>query len=31
MQGNARDFLKPKLVESRKTGTIEFRLILEPL
>ncbi|RUM81613.1 MAG: DNA-directed RNA polymerase subunit alpha [Candidatus Thioglobus sp.] len=31
MQGSARDFLKPKLVESSKTGTNEYRIILEPL
>ena len=31
MQGSARDFLKPKLVDSSKTGTNEYRLILEPL
>ena len=31
MQGSARDFLKPKLVESSKTGTNEYRVILEPL
>ena len=31
MQGSARDFLKPKLVESSNIGTNEFRVILEPL
>ncbi len=31
MQGSARDFLKPKLVESTNTGTNEYRIILEPL
>ncbi|HAE04343.1 MAG TPA: DNA-directed RNA polymerase subunit alpha, partial [Gammaproteobacteria bacterium] len=31
MQGSARDFLKPKLVDSSKTGTNEYRLILEPM
>jgi DNA-directed RNA polymerase subunit alpha len=31
MQGNARDFLKPKLVESVETGNNEYRVILEPL
>ncbi len=31
MQGNARDFLKPKLVESSQTGINEFKIILEPL
>lgn len=31
MQGNARDFLKPKLVESIQTKTNEYRIILEPL
>ncbi|MBE8189347.1 MAG: DNA-directed RNA polymerase subunit alpha [Candidatus Thioglobus sp.] len=31
MQGSARDFLKPKLVESAKTGVNEYRIILEPL
>ncbi len=31
MQGSARDFLKPKLVESSQTGVNEFKVILEPL
>ncbi len=31
MQGSAKDFLKPKLVESSKTGASEFKVILEPL
>jgi DNA-directed RNA polymerase subunit alpha len=31
MQGNARDFLKPKLVESKETANNEYRVILEPL
>jgi len=31
MQGNARDFLKPKLVESVETGNNEYRVVLEPL
>ena len=31
MQGSAKDFLKPKLVESLKTGANEFKAILEPL
>ncbi len=31
MQGSAKDFLKPKLVESLKTGANEFKVILEPL
>jgi DNA-directed RNA polymerase subunit alpha len=31
MQGNAKDFLKPKLVESSKTANNEFKLTLEPL
>ncbi|BBB24503.1 DNA-directed RNA polymerase subunit alpha [Isorropodon fossajaponicum endosymbiont JTNG4] len=31
MQGNARDFLKPKLVESSQTGVNEFKVVLEPL
>ncbi len=31
MQGNARDFLKPKLVESNETANNEYRVILEPL
>ncbi|CAC9605436.1 DNA-directed RNA polymerase alpha subunit (EC 2.7.7.6) [uncultured Gammaproteobacteria bacterium] len=31
MQGNAKDFLKPKLVESKETGTNEFKVVLEPL
>ncbi|HIG88751.1 DNA-directed RNA polymerase subunit alpha [Candidatus Thioglobus sp.] len=31
MQGNARDFLKPKLVESVETSNNEYRVILEPL
>lgn len=31
MQGSARDFLKPKLVDSKQTGTNEYRMVLEPL
>ncbi|MBC8493432.1 MAG: DNA-directed RNA polymerase subunit alpha [Candidatus Thioglobus sp.] len=31
MQGSAKDFLKPKLVESSQTGTNEFKVVLEPL
>lgn len=31
MQGNVRDFLKPKLVESNETAHNEYRIILEPL
>ncbi len=31
MQGSARDFLKPKLVESSQTGVNEFKVILKPL
>jgi len=31
MQGNAKDFLKPKLVESSQTATNEFKVVLEPL
>lgn len=31
MQGNIRDFLKPKLVESKETANNEYRIILEPL
>jgi DNA-directed RNA polymerase subunit alpha len=31
MQGNARDFLKPKLVESKKIANNQYRVILEPL
>ncbi len=31
MQGSARDFLKPKLVESTQIGVNEYRVILEPL
>jgi DNA-directed RNA polymerase subunit alpha len=31
MQGNAKDFLKPKLVESKETANNEYRVILEPL
>ncbi len=31
MQGSARDFLKPKLVDSKQIGTNEYRMILEPL
>ncbi|QKQ24279.1 DNA-directed RNA polymerase subunit alpha [Candidatus Ruthia endofausta] len=31
MQGSARNFLKPKLVESSQTGLNEFKVILEPL
>lgn len=31
MQGNARDFLKPKLVESSQTSPNNFKVILEPL
>jgi DNA-directed RNA polymerase subunit alpha len=31
MQGSAKDFLKPKLVESAQTGPNEFKVILEPL
>ena len=31
MQGSARDFLKPKLVESAQVGANEFKVILEPL
>ncbi|ABL01982.1 DNA-directed RNA polymerase subunit alpha [Candidatus Ruthia magnifica str. Cm (Calyptogena magnifica)] len=31
MQGSARNFLKPKLVESSQTGVNEFKVILEPL
>ncbi len=31
MQGSARDFLKPKLVESAQIGTNEYKIILEPL
>lgn len=31
MQGSARDFLKPHLVESEKISDSEFKLILEPL
>ncbi|MBW5290542.1 MAG: DNA-directed RNA polymerase alpha subunit [Candidatus Ruthia sp. Asou_11_S2] len=31
MQGSARDFLKPKLVESFQTGVNEFKVVLEPL
>jgi len=31
MQGNARDFLKPKLVDSSQTNTNEYRVVLEPL
>ena len=31
MQGNARDFLKPKLVESKEIANNEYRIILEPL
>jgi DNA-directed RNA polymerase subunit alpha len=31
MQGNAKDFLKPKLLKSEQTGTNEFKVVLEPL
>ena len=31
MQGSARNFLKPKMVESIQTGTNEYRVILQPL
>ncbi len=31
MQGNARDFLKPKLVELTETANNQYRIILEPL
>jgi len=31
MQGSAKDFLKPKLVESAQTANNEFKIILEPL
>ncbi len=31
MQGSARDFLKPKLVESAQTANNEYRITLEPL
>jgi len=31
MQGSAKDFLKPKLVESIETNKNEYRVILEPL
>ncbi|HIC40392.1 MAG TPA: DNA-directed RNA polymerase subunit alpha, partial [Piscirickettsiaceae bacterium] len=31
MQGSARNFLKPKLVESSQIGTNEYRVMLEPL
>ncbi|SMN16726.1 DNA-directed RNA polymerase alpha subunit [uncultured Candidatus Thioglobus sp.] len=31
MQGSAKNFLKPKLVESKETGTNEFKVVLEPL
>ncbi|MCH9645974.1 MAG: DNA-directed RNA polymerase subunit alpha [Proteobacteria bacterium] len=31
MQGNAKDFLKPKLVESTQTANNEFKVVLEPL
>lgn len=31
MQGNVKDFLKPKLVESLETGKNEFKIVLEPL
>jgi DNA-directed RNA polymerase subunit alpha len=31
MQGSARDFLKPHLIESEKISDSEFKLILEPL
>lgn len=31
MQGNAKDFLKPKLIESSQTATNEFKIVLEPL
>ena len=30
MQGSARDFLKPKLVDSVELSTNEYRVILEP-
>ncbi|SFV76560.1 DNA-directed RNA polymerase alpha subunit [hydrothermal vent metagenome] len=31
MQGTAKDFLKPKLVESKETAANEFKVVLEPL
>ncbi|MBT3195623.1 MAG: DNA-directed RNA polymerase subunit alpha, partial [Candidatus Ruthia sp.] len=31
MQGSAKDFLKPKLVDSKQTATNEYRVVLEPL
>ncbi len=31
MRGNARSFLKPKLVESQKIANNKYRIILEPL
>ena len=30
MQGSARDFLKPKLVDSVELSTNEYRVVLEP-
>ena len=30
MQGSARDFLKPKLVDSVELSTNEYRIVLEP-
>ena len=31
MQGSARDFLKPKLVDSVEISKNEYRVVLEPL